>query len=92
MLLGVQQMFTAIISSALLRLVDYDIRIYVLPFNYVAFLISKLILFMIIRKFTPEFVLESAVEGKELHLIGLNSAGYELFRFKVDESALQKSR
>jgi len=63
LMFAIQLIFTSVILSVLIRMGDIKNRIILLPVNYLSGFVGKVIIFFIIRKFSPAFEIRSEIEN-----------------------------
>lgn len=71
------------IVQAMVRVTDLETRVILMPFDYLGFFLLKVLILVIIIRFSPDFTINSEVKGNVVHMTGINSAGHEAFIYLI---------
>lgn len=74
--------FIAIIMIVVCFIADLDIKFGFLCMQYLSFFIVRVLMFMLVTKFSPGFKIKSVIRSNDkVDIIGLNLKGIEIFKY-----------
>ena len=81
--LAVLLLIMSVVFVMFMRVTGLTAKIVVMPISYIGFFTIRVLLFMILRRFSPTFTMKSVLSGPDLLLVGVNMKGHEVFTYVV---------
>jgi hypothetical protein len=81
--LGILMFIMCFVVTLMFRMTGVVARLTFMCCNYMGFFLMRVILFLILRRFTPTFTIKSVIKGDFVEMIAVNQNEHEVFRYKI---------